>query len=1025
MPDSFSQPVREQILFILFTDIYRSSHLWEAYPRDYPARLERHNALIEAAVLRNGGWVLKGMGDGYIALFGSPLECAACAVDVQREAAAIDPLPGGEQLTLRVVAHGGSLRKVGDDYFGPALNRAARMCQVCHPGQLLISGTVKQLLPHALPSAQVIDLGEHQLRDLSDPERLYQVDCGDFPVHEFPPLPTLANRPTNLSVQPNVFIGREAELHELSRLLLDPGQRLVTIVAPGGYGKSRIAAQLCAELLDEFEHGVYEVLLAPLSSPARIISAAADALRFPLYSGRDAKEQLLDFLRDRQLLIHFDNFEHLMAGAQMVNVMLQAAPRLKVLVTSREPLRLRSEQVYHLPPLSVDPPADAAVIVLPAADCPEVAAPEQLGPAVRLFVDRAQLVRHDFNLDARELQLVRSICERLGGVPLAIELAAAWVDSFTPAELLAEVESQLELTARMGDVPERHRSVRASLDWSWKLLTDEQRQLLRGVAAFNGGFHADMAVQLTGLKGVRRPLIELVDKSWLTAREVHGRMRFFLRDAAAREYAISRLKELPEWDSVALGHAALFSALMAQWGPQLYAAGQLEAIAALDAERENLYEALDSSINRCRGDLVLPFAQHMSKYLDMLGRNQEAEAWFTRMLQCSDHCGNLQQRLAALLGDARVLWGLGRFDDAERRSREAVNLALELEDNHARAVALANLGNVAWSRGQYGPAEEFYRQSLEIGRQTGELWATASALDSLGILAGSQGRYEEALTLFRESLELSRQLGDRRGIAYSLSHLGYTAFYLGRHEVAQRLGEETLAIRRELRDVRGVAYSLIALGEIHGARDEQDVAIELYTEAREKFREIADRRGYAHCIYRLGAAALNQERFEDAVGLLEQSLNLERELGMRQGVADSLRALAAAHDRLGRLHIARPLLVEALQIARELGNPSMTAEVLVTSGMVLLESGSVADGTLLLHGADARMAALGTALPGPFVRRREEGLRIAGERLGEDELAALKLRGAECSEEELIGTAIAGLTSVATPKEVGSGAPAH
>jgi predicted ATPase/class 3 adenylate cyclase len=535
----------ERTHFILLTDIYRSSHLSEAFPAEFAAALSRHNDVVERAIADAGGRVLKGLGDGYIALFNDAPGAAAAAVAVQGSFGD-ETFPDGTPLRLRVVAHGGALREVstdsGTDFYGPALNRAARIAQVCHPGQLLISDTVRTFLPDgenvSLPKTdtpvRIISLGDHRLRDLAEPEALYQLLAPIFAVQEFPPLASLEGRPNNLVQMPGSFIGREAELEELRGLLLGSDglrSRLLTIVAPGGYGKSRLAAQLLSNMLEDFGSGVFEVRLASLSDAGRIPEAIAAATGFQFFGNREPRQQILDYLREKDMLLHFDNFEHLLEGAALITEILQTAPRVQIVITSREPLRLRDEKVYRLEPLPTDTGGDA----------------------VRLFVERASMVRHDFALDARTEPVVQRITNALGGVPLAIELAAAWVDSFSLDELAAEMDHQLELTARMADVPERHRSVRASCDWSWAQLTDQQKSLLRRCSVFKGGFFIEAAEAVLGLTGLglRKALAELCDKSWLYTRELRweedGRpttkTRYQLRDAAAREYAWEKLVE--------------------------------------------------------------------------------------------------------------------------------------------------------------------------------------------------------------------------------------------------------------------------------------------------------------------------------------------------------------------------------------------------------------------------------------------------------------------------------------------------
>src|SRR5688500_2311899 len=311
--------------YILFTDIGRSSYLWENFPDHYPAALEAHNHLMEETVEAHGGTIMKNMGDGYIALFSAADSALEAAVELQLRLSGdggttpLAPFPDGSQLQVRAIVHSGPLQRLsaGLGWFGPPLNRSARICGVCHPGQVLISGVIERSLSGVPADCILDDLGPCRLRDMGEPEQLFQVTHARFAKRQFPPLITLDSRPNNLASQPNAFIGREQELRTLARMLASD-TRLLTLHAPGGYGKSRLATQLCANVLGRFEHGVFEVLLAPLRDHARLPEAIASATGYQFAGNREPEQQILDHLRGKEILLYFDNFEHLMDGADFV-----------------------------------------------------------------------------------------------------------------------------------------------------------------------------------------------------------------------------------------------------------------------------------------------------------------------------------------------------------------------------------------------------------------------------------------------------------------------------------------------------------------------------------------------------------------------------------------------------------------------------------------------------------------------------------------------------------------------------------
>ncbi len=392
----------ERAAFILVTDIHRSTRLWDTYRAEFKEILEKHNDEIESTVSEFGGEIMKNLGDGYIAIFQTADGCVGCGVEVQKRFARLPALPDGSALKVRVVAHGGAPMPLatGKGYFGQPLNRASRICQVCHPGQMLVSEAARSFLSALPVSATLLDLGMHRLRDLSEPEHLYQVVHPEFVEAEFDPLPTISDiRPNNLAIQPSEFVGREKELAELKSLIETEGHRLVTIAGAGGYGKSRLAMQLCAEMLDKFDGGVFAVHLAPVSDPARVPSAAADALRIQFHGFTEPSDQFVNFVKDKRILLYLDNFEHVIPARGFVSDLLKYAPGVTILVTSREPLRITGEQVFSIDPLPV--------ACAPGDD------KKCLSDAAELFIDRATLVKRDLELTDENIKLINRICESL------------------------------------------------------------------------------------------------------------------------------------------------------------------------------------------------------------------------------------------------------------------------------------------------------------------------------------------------------------------------------------------------------------------------------------------------------------------------------------------------------------------------------------------------------------------------------------------------------------------------------------
>jgi predicted ATPase/class 3 adenylate cyclase len=917
------------VSFILYTDIYQSSRLAERYPEDYPAALSRHNVLTEAQIDVDGGELYRHTGDGYIAFFGTADDCLRCALALQAQYAKLPPISADRRLQVRVVAHGGPLHRIGGHYFSPAFNRADRICQACHPGQVLISAIVHDRLGPLPAGAELIDLGTHHLRDLAEPERLYQVSHPDLGQTEFPPLPTLSSRPNNLPAQPNSFFGREREIAEI-KALIRGGARGVTLVAPGGYGKSRLAAHLCAELLPEFERGVFQVDLESVAEPGAIATALAQALTFRFYGGSSPLEQLVDYLREKELLLCFDNFEHLAAGAPVVAEILRSAPRVSALVTSREALRITGEQVYPLDPLPV------AV----------AAAPTAFSDAELLFADRASLVNPGFRLDADSAPAVRAICAKLNGVPLAIELAAAWADTITLAELDSELEQQLELTARHADVPARHTSLRASLDWSWQLLSAQQREQLMRLSAFRSGCFAPGAsavLELAG-PGLRRRLAALIDKSWLKVLELRGETRYVLRDAVSHEYASEKLREQPALSAAAvLAQAGYIAILVEDAGRRLHGPQQLAALEELGLELPNIHLALEELLARAPDAAAeAPVFALLTTLLGWLGE------YLYRIGEYRDLLARYQPASSALIGldsgRRPAFWAslhLGRALSAvgERRSaglalQTARSLAEQLGESPLLARAFYELSSYHSALGEYDRARELCEASLAIRRERNSRSGIASCLGKLGTLEQLQGNLDAALEYYQQALELSRELGDISTIAALLRNLAAKARARRRYDEALALYGEALELARQLGSPGGIGRALNNLGILYQAQRQPAAARSHYLEALEIFREIGDRTNLGHTLGNLAMLAQAEDQIEPARDYYRQALTIVRETGTRGIVARLANNLGTLEQDQGNLHAARELYAEALSHFRDMADLTLTAITLNNLGIV-------------------------------------------------------------------------------------------
>ncbi len=567
----------------LFTDVQGSTLLLERHPEAYPSAIARHHAVLAGAVAQNRGAVFETVGDAVYAAFASPRDAVAAALLAQRE---LRGASWGETgpLRVRMGLHTGEVERQGDHYFGAALYRCARLSNAAHGGQVVLSSATAELVREALPAgAGLRDLGEHWLKDLQRPEHVFQLVAPGL-VADFPALRTVENVPNNLPVQLTPFIGREREVTAARGLLQHPETRLLTLTGPGGVGKTRLGLEIATGLLREFAHGTFFVDLAPVVSADLVIPSIAKTLGVQETTSRSTLDSLKEYLRDRQVQLVLDNFEHVLAAATMVADLLSVCFRVKALVTTREALHLRGEHQFPVPPLA-----------LPDRNRAEPIEQSMRYGAIQLFVQRAQAAKPDFALSERNAYAVAEICHRLDGLPLAIELAAARVNVFSPQALLARLEHPLAvLTSGSRDLPARQQTLRRAIAWSYDLLTPDEQMLYRRLAVFVAGCTLPAAESVLGgadsdsKLGVVDGLASLVDKSLVRQNERADQPRFRMLETI-REDALERLIAAGEADQIQKAHADYYLAFaeQAEAGPR-----EAEWLDRLEAEQDNLHAAL-------------------------------------------------------------------------------------------------------------------------------------------------------------------------------------------------------------------------------------------------------------------------------------------------------------------------------------------------------------------------------------------------------------------------------------------------
>jgi len=672
---------------LLFTDIEGSTRLLRRVGDAYADLLAEHRRLLAEAFEQHRGSIVDSEGDAFFVAFASARDAIAGAEAAQR-ALAEHPWPGDEELRVRMGLHTGEPRVVDGRYVGLDVHHAARVMAAGHGGQVLLSESTRALLDDG---TRLSDLGEHRLKDLSHPQRLYQLDLDGLPV-EFPPLKTLDNRPTNLPVQPNELIGRERELEEAAALLTN-GLRALTLTGPGGTGKTRLALQLAADVVEEFPDGVFFVSLAPVRDWELVAPTIARTLGLREQPGETVLETLSGYLGDKELLLVLDNFEQVLAAAPAVAGLSASASQLKLLVTSRTPLRLSGERTYPVPPL-------------------------ELTESVRLFAERAHAAALDFDVTDENEAAVAEICRRLDGLPLAIELAATRIRSLPPPALLRRLDQRLKLlTGGAQDLDERQRTLRGTIEWSYELLPQAERELFARLGVFVGGSRLDAAEALCGAIeiDVLDGLQSLVEKSLLRQRpDADGEPRFWMLETI-REFALGLLDEAGSLAEARRAHAELFLTLAERVDVESRTGDQAALFDQLDADNANLRAAVDWAEETDDDDLLLRLATALWGFWATRGHIAEGTAVLGNALALAG-----RRPARALLGfcTLRILRGQG--EGLEDDIREALRACEELGDDYSLAQAWNLQGRLDGSVfGRLGAAERAWHEALRFAERGG------------------------------------------------------------------------------------------------------------------------------------------------------------------------------------------------------------------------------------------------------------------------------------------------------------------
>ncbi len=854
-----------------------------------------------------------------------------------------------------------------------------------------------------------------------DREKRYQTarEILDVLTVDLSSLKSLDTNLNNLPFQPTSLIGRDRDLEILRKLLSQSDVRLLTLTGPGGIGKTRLGLQLAAAISDKFADGVFFVPLAPITDPALVISTVAQTLGVHDRGSQPIFETFREFLSPLKILLFLDSFEHVCEAASEVAQLLETCRYVKFLITSRQALHVRGEHEFLVHPL-----------VFP--DISQRLSTDQLAkiPAVELFTQRAQSVKSNFSITDDNAQSVAEICTRLDGLPLAIELAAARVKLFPPKVVLkrlieADGHSSLQLLSHgPRDVPERHRTLRAAMDWSYTLLDKKEQKLLQTLSVFAGGFtfaaaeavccradcDPDSQSEEALIMDVMDGLFSLLDKSLLQQEEISEDESRFNMLGLIREYAGEKLLESGQEAIIKTRHAHFFLALAEEAKPKLEGPDQGVWLERLEVEHNNLRSAMgwflhQSEAGKDKGSKAsssgLRLAGALWQFWDTHGYVSEGRRWLHKMVALSD--APTKDRVDALIGAASLATRQSDMTEALQLFEQAKSIGREI--GYKAGIAKA-LGGMVYAKEFLGADDKLvaalYSESLKLWREIGDKRGIATALGPLARRAASAYKFKEANSLFEESLSLFREVQDKREIAGALWNLGQISVVLGQYDEAREKYSESLEIYEELKDLHGVATQLRGLGKVERYQGNTTQARSLYEKSLESFRTMGDKGCASIALAGLARVALDQADTEGATSLIQECLGLSREISFRAVEADALRLHGRCHLSQGNHKLAQKDFIESLELERELDHREgivLNLEGIASTAAALSDAEQAAR---LFSATEALRMNLGISISQVDASDLEKWKKIVRDKLGEEAYESAKAEGSNLTTEQAI-----------------------
>ena len=892
----------------LFTDIESSTQLAREHPKTWEAAKSRHHAILLGVIEGNHGFVFQIIGDAFCAAFHKAGDALRAAVKAQQD---LQNEPWSETtIYVRMGIHTGEAEIEGNGYRGyTTLSLVQRLMSAGHGGQILVSNATESLLREQIPAEiSLRNMGLQKFAGIHSPIRVFQVVAPDLPI-EFPPLRTLDNLPNNLPTQLTSFVGREKELADVRHLFQNT--RLLTLIGPGGTGKTRLSLEAASEVLDQYPNGVWFVELAPILDHSLVPRTTAMAIGLRDEPQRPVIDMLCDYLREKKILILLDNCEHLVdACAKLADRILRAAPDTRILVTSREALGIGGEVTYRVPSLELPD----------LSHLPPVESLSQY-EAVRLFIDRATAAVPTFTVTNHNAPSLAQVCHRLDGIPLAIELAAAKIRVLSIEQIATRLDDRFKLlTGGSRTALERHQTLRAAIDWSYNLLSPAEQGLFHRLSIFVGGWTLEGAESVCEGGSVKSEevlhlLEQLIHKSLVIKEEEQGESRYQMLETI-RQYAQEKLALAGEEQGIRDRHLHYFLKLSEQIEPGLVGPQQKEWFARTENERNNLRVALGHAIGT-----DVEAGLYISGRLELFWRDfdsREGKRWLGEFLQKSESKGYPHARAKALYTQGRILWGdFQQYNEAEAVLDEALALFRAVGDLYGEVDSLVSLGRIFGDTADLAKRAEVLEQALRLAETLGDIRRQAYALYVLG---WDHRDYTRAFACWEQSIKLYRQIGHWAGLANALSDMGYFLLMDNQIDRAEECLDEANLLFQQL-NIRGRSQLLSAYGEIALRRGDFERARDYFQENARISHEIGSLMNYLWAKGHCGFAELRAGGITEAYKIFAETAQEFQKDGNRIGVVYMMEGMSSFYITIGKAEVAARLIGWADRSRQEISDP--------------------------------------------------------------------------------------------------------